>query len=131
MAADNSVLETHGARSIRTEERHLEVARELGEHAARIDTLEHRVERELQEIRGSLQRLESQRQAAAPPVAQADPNMMLATQALNRVADAMAKPAAPPPAVVQPSPTNPVAVLGYIIGTAAIAWFMRGIIPGV
>lgn len=128
MAADQGGVESQGVRSLRAEERHLETARELGEHNARIAQLERRFDRDVTEIRSTLQRLEAQRAMAPPAVAQPDPNLMLATQSLNRVADALAK---PPPASPPASATNPVAVIGYVIGSMALAWAARGFIPGV
>lgn len=133
---DGAVGERPGQGS---DERDLEVARQMGEYGARIGMLERRFETELGHIRDALNRIEAQRVANVAPSTQPDPNLMLAVQGINRMADAMkdvvkATPSAPVMPMQMPqnvSPFNPVAVLGYVIGSLALAWAARGFFPGV
>ena len=130
--------ESTGARSARSEERHLQVAATLGDHGARITALEADkadTNNQLREIRGILQRIESARaQGAASPTVEL---------LMNRVLDVLANPKPPLP---QPSAgelvtaiaqamgakrsTDPLAVIGWALGAGVLAWIARGLILG-
>lgn len=113
-----------------SDSRELEVARQLGEHNARIGAIERNTERDISEIRTALARLEGQRAVVAPVApAQPDPNLLLAVQALNRVADHLPQqPQAP--LAVPPASASPVVWLAFV-GAMALAWIARGYFPGV
>lgn len=119
--------------------RHLEVAHTLGEHAARLNGLETRVDREISEIRSLLHRIEGQRSAAAVVAPAPDPNIMLLAQGLNRLAD---QKHTPPPsdverlaALIQPADkqrdSNKVAlIISLLFNGGLFAWTLRAALFG-
>lgn len=143
MGVSGDTQETRGVTASRADERHERIAATLGEFGARIDMVERRVENELREIRDSMRRIEAATNARGPATPSQD--LMLATQAVNRVADMLGKtPAAPAPppqppvhelvqamaAAMRPASNTvgPISLLGYLTGIGSVVWVVRGLL---
>lgn len=135
--------------------RSLQVAERLGEFGARLDTLERRVETELHALNDSvrrvadaqaeaIRRVEAAIQQSRQQPTQASPDMVLALQGMNRMADSFVKATEnlqPPPA---PSPLAEFAAsassgarrgggstltwVGWVMAAATTAWMARGVV---